>query len=224
MISVTLHYINNTWAMQSVVLQTHLLSESHAAENLADVLKNCFWEWGIADRNITGVTDNARNIINAWNDQLKMTHIPCVAHTLNLAIGRALKLGSFANVLGHVRNLVSQFHYSTPLATKLKAKQALFKQPQNKLINDCLTRWNSTYDMMSGILQLRLAICAVLVEVPSKANMSLETKQIKSMEELCSSLKPMKDVTVKLSGETYCTSSMVSPSIYKLLNVLVSQS
>ena len=201
------------------MLQTRQLAESHTAENLANVLKNCFSEWGISDRYIVGVTDNARNIVNAWNDQLEKPNIPCVAHTLNLAVGRVLKLGSVANILGHVRNLVSQFHYSTTLAAKLRAKQSLLKMSQHKLINDCPTRWNSSYDMLSRVLEQQLAICAVLIETPSKANFSLDTKQVKTMEELCGLLKPLKDLTVKLSGQTYCTSSMVLPSIQKLLSV-----
>ena len=127
-----------------------------------------------------GVTDNARNIVNAWNDQLQKPNIPCVAHTLNLAVGRVLKLRSVANILGHVRNLVSQFHYSTTLAAKLRAKQNLLKMSQHKLfINDCPTRWNSSYDMLRRVLEQQLAICAVLIETPSKLTLALTQKKSK---------------------------------------------
>ena len=216
--TVTLHYVNSSWELRSVVLQTRQLSESHTAENLADVLKSCFSEWGIYPSQIIGVTDNAKNIINAWSNHLQRPNIPCVAHTLNLAVGKVLKVGSVANVLGHVRNLASQFHYSTTLAAKLKAKQALLKVPQNKLFTDCPTRWNSSYDMLVRILEQQLAVCAVVVEAPSKVSLSLEAKQIKMIEELCEILKPMKDLTVKLSSQTDCTSSIILPSLHKLMS------
>ena len=112
------------------MLQTRPLDISHTAENLADVLRACFAEWGVTEKSIYGVTDNAKNILNAWSVLGKIT-IPCIAHTLNLAVGKVLKIGQVSNVLGRTRRLVAQFHYSTTLAATLKRKQQLLKVPEN---------------------------------------------------------------------------------------------
>ena len=88
--------------MAAAVLQTRPLEISHTAENLANVLRASFADWNIDGKSIFGVTDNARNILNAWSELGKIS-IPCIAHTLNLAVGKVLKLGQVGNVLGRIR-------------------------------------------------------------------------------------------------------------------------
>lgn len=198
------------------------MEDSHTAKNLADDLKKCFEEWHIEKKYITGVTDNAKNIINAW-ELLSKVNIPCVAHTLNLSVGRVLKLSQVSNVLAHARALVKQFHYSTTLAAQLKSKQLMLKAngtniSVNKLLLDCPTRWNSTYDMISRLLDQQLAICAVFVENPAKSDYQLQPKQIRMLEKLKIILKPMKDLTVALSGQSYATISIILPSLFQLVN------
>ena len=134
-ITVTLHYVDDEWSIAGLVLQTKLIEESHTAINLADFLQTCFHEWGTRDRFIIGMTDNAKNITNAWQNMDRLS-IPCFAHTLNLAVNKVLKVGQVANVMAHARKLVAQFHYSTTLAASLKAKQQLLKVPVTKLVSD----------------------------------------------------------------------------------------
>ena len=199
------------------MLQTRPLDISHTADNLADLLTACFSEWGITNKCIYGVTDNAKNILNAWSVLGKIC-IPCIAHTLNLAVGKVLKMGQVSNVLGRTRKLVAQFHYSTTLTASLKKKQQLLQVPLNKFLNECETRWNSCYDTICTVLEQQLAICAVLIEHPSKNYLSLETKDIKVPEDLRDLLRPLKELTILMSSQSYCTLSIVLPSLHKLTN------
>ena len=61
-------------------------------------------------------------------------------------------------------------------------------------------------------------MCAVLIENPNKSYLSLETKDIKLLEELKVLLKPLKDLAIIMSGQSYSTLSIVLPSLHKLMN------
>ena len=204
--------------MVSSVLQTHLVVESHTAAHLSEILTASFDERGLTDKHITGNTDNAKNIINAWKLMDKTT-IGCIGHTLNLAARKALEINSVSQVVGRVKRLVSHFHYSTQSSNLLMAKQALLKLPKRKLIQDVDTRWNSTFDMIQSVLEQQLPISAVLMEGPSKLkDMSLESKQIGLLESLVEVLMPLKEIAIQLSGSSYCTISIIAPTMHQLIH------
>ena len=82
-------------------------------------------------------------------------HVGCLAHTLNLACGKALKITSVSHLLARMRRVVAYFHRSTVANAILKDKQKLLQLPEHKLLIDVATRWNSALDMMMP-LQHRL--------------------------------------------------------------------
>ena len=89
-ITITCHYIDSSWSLHSVILTTTNMQRDHAAENIADELKAATDEWGITQKIVAVVTDNAANIVaaihlNGWK------HIQCFAHTLKLIVQDALK-------------------------------------------------------------------------------------------------------------------------------------
>ena len=88
-ITVTCHFISESWQMLSFVLETFNLCVSHTAENIAAELFQIADEWNITEKVVAIVTDNAANMVAA----VRITgwkHIPCFAHTLNLIVQAAL--------------------------------------------------------------------------------------------------------------------------------------
>jgi len=66
--------------------------------------------------------------------------VPCVAHTLQLAVLDSLKDFAINNLLNKVRALVRKLHSQT--------FQYIIKKEKLKIpILDCLTRWNSTLNI-----------------------------------------------------------------------------
>lgn len=70
-----------------------IVNVAHTAENLAAELTSVASEWGITDKIVCLVTDNASNIVaavrlNGWK------HMPCFAHTLNLVVQDSIKADS----------------------------------------------------------------------------------------------------------------------------------
>ena len=55
-------------------------------------------------------------------------------------------------------------NFSLKLTRDLKEKQDLLNLPQNKLKGHVTTRWGSTYDMVSCVIEQQQAISTVLLE------------------------------------------------------------
>ena len=94
------------------------------------------------DNKVYGATtDNDKNIVNVCVDHLKLVHMPCIGHTLKLAVKKALEITSVKRALVWYLKCVQHFNRSTKAIYKLWEKQQLLKIPQHVLIQDCITHW-----------------------------------------------------------------------------------
>ena len=198
------------------------MPESHTGVNIAAVLTEATEEWCIQPHPPL-VSDNASNMIVAGKEFETDLHVTCFAHTLNLACGRALKIGSVAKLLSKMRSIVAFFHRSCPASKMLTAKQKLLKLPEHKLIIDVQTRWNSALDMTTRFLEQQPAVYATLTskEITGKVNItSLVESDISEAEELVLVLTPLKIATVALCEETVPTVSLILSLHYQLQNLM----
>ncbi|KAM4546398.1 E3 SUMO-protein ligase ZBED1-like [Fundulus diaphanus] len=189
---------------------------------MARLLLDVVEEWQLTDKSVVLVTDNAANMICAAEIG-KFPHVKCFAHTLNLAVQRALKLPTVSRLLDRVRRVAAYFHRST------KAKH-LFEENQKvvlkltsplKLITDVATRWNSGLDMMERFLQLQAAVHATLLSPALNVDegdiVTLSRADLANVEEAVKTLKPVKDATVFMSEESSPTVSLIAPVYAQLL-------
>ena len=84
---------------------------------------------------------------------------------------------------------MAHFHRSPKSISKLREKQKLLGLPEHQLINDCITRWGSTYEMLKRFLEQQQAICAMLLEDGDNQTLMPSTDEIATMEELVEILK-----------------------------------
>uniref|UniRef100_A0A1A8QR33 HAT C-terminal dimerisation domain-containing protein n=1 Tax=Nothobranchius rachovii TaxID=451742 RepID=A0A1A8QR33_9TELE len=219
-VTITAHHINDEWILQSHVLQTRAMHETHTGEHIAALLKETVTEWGLNTKKVVIVTDNAPNMAVAAR-LAGMTHIQCFAHSLNLASQKALKTQSVIRLLGRVRRVTGFFRRSTTASDQLKQKQRLLQLPAHRLITDIITRWNSSYDMIERFLEQQPAICAALlspdVRKSAKEVFTLNESDIMCAEEVVRALKPMKDATLVMSEESVPTLSVIAPLHAKLM-------
>uniref|UniRef100_A0A3P8P8X8 BED-type domain-containing protein n=1 Tax=Astatotilapia calliptera TaxID=8154 RepID=A0A3P8P8X8_ASTCA len=220
-VTITAHYLTADWQLLSYVLQTRTLHESHTGANIANLLQNTPQEWGIADKNLVVVTDNASNMTIA-TQLAGYLHVKCFAHTLNLASQRALNLPAVARVLGRVRRITGFFNRSTVANHALEQKQKMLQLLTHKLKTDVCTRWNSAYDMLQRFLEQQPAICAALlspeVRKSSTDIFTLNETDIGNTEEIVRALKSMQVVTTVMSEEKNPTLSLVAPLLAQLLH------
>ena len=215
-ITVTAHFIHK-WETKNYVLQTRRMDQSHTSENLSEVLTSAISEWNLQryEQNLSLTTDNASNIVNAAKQAELSPHVRCVAHTINLATQRGLKISQMHRLLGRIRRIVSFFHKSTTAMAVLKSKQSLLELPQHKLINVVLTRWNSSHDMVQRFLEQQAAIEAFLLTKDVKKNAKdvhlLSEDDISGAESVIKVLGPIKTNTTILCDEKTPTISMIHP-------------
>ncbi|CAI5660053.1 unnamed protein product, partial [Oreochromis niloticus] len=219
-VTVTAHHITDQWNLQSHVLQTQAMHDSHTGEHIAALLTDAVAEWGLNTKDLVVVTYNAPNMALAARFA-GMTHIQCFAHSLNLASQKALKIQSVVRLLRRIRRVTAFFRRSTTASNQLKQKQCLLQLPAHRLITDIITRWNSSYDMIEQSLEQQPAICAALlsaeVRKSEKEIFTLSESDITCAEEVVRALKPMKDATLVMSEESMPTLSIIAPLHAKLV-------
>ena len=87
-------------------------------------------------------------------------------HTVNLASLYAVKLTAVARLLGRVQWVTGFFHRSATGLRALAQKQKLLELPEDRLVTDVSTRWNSAYDMVECFLEQQPAVTAALLSPP----------------------------------------------------------
>lgn len=222
-LTVTVHYINSEWKLESKVLQTREMKERHTGENIAEALLSVINEWKIDEHRISAIVrDNASNM-NVAVEKLGWCDVPCFAHTLQLAINNGLDISSVMSRLASIaRKLVGHFKHSPLAMTALKEKQKHLSVPEHHLIQDVATRWNSTYFMYERLLEQRWAIYAVLHDDQGTQgqykHLYLKEDQWKLLEQLVVVLKALQVATTALCEAEIVSVSLVYPAIHGLLN------
>ena len=97
-------------------------------------------------------------------------------------------------------------------------------QPKRKLINDCKTRWNSTFYMCQSLLENRWPISAVLADESvtrvEHRRLDLRATQWELLSDLVKILHPLEIGTTYLCSEATSSLSSVLPVLFGIINNL----
>ena len=151
-ITVTTHYVNEAWQLQSQVIGTRVVDKRHTGQNIAEEINQLTTKFQISNLLIAAVHDNASNMDVAMRE-LAIDHFPCAGHTLQLAIGDALKAADISKVVARCRHLVAFFNRSIiSSALEVRQKAGNSNQKPLGLLQNVSTRWNSTFIMLQRLL------------------------------------------------------------------------
>lgn len=221
-IAITFHFIDNNFALKSVLLDCHEMSENHTSFNLSNKIDFVLKKWNLQNKIIFAVSDNA-NIKKALSI-LQLKHFGCFAHTLNLIVQVALTIES--DLLEKIKTIVTHFRKSTSANKKLSTYQISngAKEPK-KLLQNIDTRWNSTLYMIERFVELESSIRGTLGLLDNPPE-GLSINEWKITKELCLVLRPFEEATKAVSGDKYMTASIVivlSQGLQNVCNELLKQ-
>ena len=119
-ITLTVHFITDSWKMDSMVLQTQEMPERHTGVNIHAQLSTASEKLKIKEKVVALVRDNVSIMVAA--SQL-LEDLPCFAHTLQLAVKAGLELPVLDRLSAVCRKIVGHFKHSVLAMQALKEKQ-----------------------------------------------------------------------------------------------------
>lgn len=200
-VAVTAHFINpkKDYKISTVLLGCTDFPQSHTGDNLVLFLKNTVAEWGLNQHVAAAVTDNAANM-KAAIEKCEWRHLSCFAHSINLIVQSGLQ--SIEHVTKKVKDIVTYFKKSSHGLSKLQDLQRQTRSSILKLKQDCPTRWNSTYDMLDRIFELKEPIVATCAILNISGLNSLSEQDWIVIEKSKTILKIFYDVITEISAES----------------------
>lgn len=150
--AITCHFVDaDADALKSILLSCFITTERHTSAKLQLEILNVLAEYQLRHKVVAMVTDNASNIVGAV-DLMKIVHISCFAHTLNLGVKDGLEVVD--DLLTKVKNIVAHFKRSTAASNELIKTQKEKKQPVLKVKQSMPTRWNSSMHMLQRMVEV----------------------------------------------------------------------
>ncbi|XP_022182390.1 zinc finger BED domain-containing protein 1-like [Myzus persicae] len=219
-LALTGHYIDSKFNLGSVCLGCIELSEDHTVENLADTLQLILLDYNlsVSPKNVSAfTTDCGANIIKAIKN-LDVQHVPCFGHAFNTAVGNIFKLEEIQITVNKTQKIQNIFAHSWQAVREMKIEQERFGLKKLKLPSYSKTRWWSLLDLISVILDQELGISSFLKTYKNGQfkKLVLSDDEIDVLKSITMILKPVREITDHLTGESYVTASAVYPVIFNL--------
>ncbi|XP_029341451.1 zinc finger BED domain-containing protein 1-like [Acyrthosiphon pisum] len=203
--AVTVHFIDENCELNSHLLSCSKFSEKHTSENLKSSLLEITENWGIRKKIVAYTSDNAANISLAVSLCQWGQHF-CFAHNLNLIVQSSLN--EINETREKVKSIVEFFKRSTNASENLnKMQEQLGFTPTLMLIQDVITRWNSTFDIFQRFVHLKTPIISALSN--SNRDVELTLSDWNTLTQSCDILERFKEITIDLSSEKSVSISKV---------------
>lgn len=149
-------------------------------------------------------------------------HLKCCSHTLNLIgstdANSARSNATFSRLyntsMGKCQAIWNSVRRSSKAADTV---HDICSSEGKHFLVPCATRWNSTYDSICRVLQLKdkLAEVCIALDLPK-----FKQNEIDFLSEYCNVMQPLAATLDVLQGETNCFYGMVLPKLVQLRNSL----
>ncbi|KAM6551154.1 hypothetical protein CsatB_000962 [Cannabis sativa] len=224
--TVTAHFIDDSWTLHNQILSFKYVPCPHDAPALLEALRSCLNEWKIEDKISTVTLDNCSandSMIDLFKGQFepdsfilkgKLLHVRCCAHILNLIVKDGLSV--IGDSVDKIRDSVAYWSGTPKRHEKFEDTARQLGVPYTKKISlDCVTRWNSTFLMLSTALSYKTVFeRARLRELRLRCAPSEIDWQ--NAQQLCDKLEVFHEVTELFSGTKYPTANIFFPKICEI--------
>lgn len=219
-ISLTSHITDKDFNYSHAVLNAKHFPGSHKSEHISRILLDIITEWDISAKIYIVVRDGGKNIVKGVNDA-NLESESCFLHNLHLIVTDALaSQRAMKDIVAIARKIVGHFNHS-PLACSnfKKIQEEQLHLTYKKLVQDISTRWNSTYYMLSRILELKSAVSLYANENSEVPNFT--SNQWTLIEGCLKLLAPFQDITKQISSSESVISEVI-PMVFTLNKYLSS--
>jgi hypothetical protein len=135
--------------------------------------------------------------------------VKCFDHTLQLAINDAVQhCEELKTTVEKAKSITTYFKHSSQNTKKLLDRQKQLGMSPLKLKQECITRWNSKYDMLDRLVIIKDAVSSVVASMKNVKGLSANEWEI--AEEYVKVFKPFKVLTASMSS----ASSLKPNNIY----------
>ncbi|XP_058746129.1 zinc finger BED domain-containing protein RICESLEEPER 2-like [Vicia villosa] len=144
-------------------------------------------------------------------------HVRCCAHVLNLLVQDGLI--QIKDVIGKVRESVKYVYHND---ARSKALYDVVEQKglkDRKLILDCPTLWNSTYQMLFAALKFKIEFLSYK-ERESHYKYAFSNVDWDNVEKVCQFLEVFNLATLVISGSEYPTSNIYLAEVWRVRQVI----
>ncbi|GFO02206.1 Zinc finger bed domain-containing protein 4 [Plakobranchus ocellatus] len=220
--TITGHFISNTWELQSIILKTVLLnSGADLSTSIADKLRQVLMDWNISNKVQCVVSDNMQQVNDAIA-QLDVPHFHCLALTLNSIVQKSLKASDdIMYVAQRVRDVAGYIQNSGEATEKLNSLQNVEGKESLKLQLDTETSWISMYRMFKSYIGLHNSLRIMLVPM-RKESMLLLPAELELVSRCIQALEPFYLAAVDMASDGYTTMSKFIP-VFDILKQMTSK-
>ncbi|KAK6120922.1 hypothetical protein DH2020_045336 [Rehmannia glutinosa] len=198
--------------------------------DIIDGFMKCIKDWGIEHKIFTISVDNASNndvAIRIAKETFsrsrklplggKLFHVRCAAHILNLVVQDGLS--EIKNIIDDVKESVRFINQSESRLMKFSDIVHHLGIPVKRLIIDCPTRWNSTYEMLVEAIKVKDAF-PIFAQREASYNCCPSLEDWSKVEDVVEILEVFYEATHVISGTDYPTSNVFLVVIWRVKHVL----
>ncbi|KAF2889778.1 hypothetical protein ILUMI_16395 [Ignelater luminosus] len=192
-----------------IVLKAEVFNASrHTGENIAYKLEDILSLWKIPKEKVKCVVCDAGANMKKGVNLLNVKHIDCASHKIKNVLKEGMKAQeTVVAAITKCKKMATHFHHSTTAQDELANIQKRLNQKPLKIIQECVTRWNSTFYMLERILQVKESLC--LYASTNNKIPQLTSEEWMIIEKLIGLLKPFEEVTKELSAADVSISSVI---------------
>ncbi|KAL0368401.1 UNVERIFIED_CONTAM: hypothetical protein Scaly_1059000 [Sesamum calycinum] len=163
---ITGHWIDESWQLQKRMLNFVHIPPLRRGLEIANAIWRCLEDWGIESKiHIISVDNASANDSAIENLKIylrnkrrllcegRLFHVRCCAHILNLIA---------QDGLFEIKQIVDVIRDSVEYVRRSDARLEIFSEivkqlnlSEKKLVDDCRTRWNSTYEMLAAAIKFK---------------------------------------------------------------------
>ncbi|XP_047333327.1 zinc finger BED domain-containing protein RICESLEEPER 2-like [Impatiens glandulifera] len=227
---VTSHFVDSNWNLHKRLLSFIPLPPPHAGHDIFNGLMKCTKDWRIEHKVFTISVDNASNndsAIRIAKETLsksrkfplegKLFHVRCTAHILNLVVQDGLS--EIQNIIDDVKKSVQFINQSESRLRKFSDVVHHLRIQVKKLIIDCPTHWNSTYEMLVEAYRVKDAF-PIFKECELFYRHCPSPDDWKKVKDVIDILEVFYEATHIISGVDYPTSNVYLAVIWRVKHVL----